>query len=45
MLEMTNDAYVAFLVGILVGIVLGIVISGILVAIANKIDKEDAQNG
>ena len=41
MLEMTNDAYVAFLVGILSGIVLGIVISGILVATANKIDRKD----
>ena len=37
---MTNDAYVAFLVGILVGIVLGIVISGILAAISNSIERD-----
>ena len=37
-----HDPFVAFFVGMGAGLVLGIVISGILAAIANRIDKEDS---
>ena len=38
---MTNDAFVAFLVGIVVGLVLGIIIAAVMSAISNNSMRVD----